>query len=182
MITDWTVRGRIEHWKSGICVCVDPMVVYTTFMGNRDAQFREMLRGMPCMGATLRMATRAVTRYYNSQLRAAGIEGTQFTMLRLLEWMGPMTQTRLGEIMAAEKTTMSRNLKLLEKKKWIEADSGEDRRKRIVRITELGRKQVAKAKPFWDRAQARMKEGMTPAKFAALRELLWDATEAALGE
>ncbi len=133
------------------------------------------------MCTSLRVATRAVTRLYSAELREAGIEATQYTILQILEGAGPLSQGRLGEVLAAEKTTMSRNLKLLEKRKWIQAEMGEDRRERIVRITEPGRKQLARARGSWERAQVRVKELLTPAKFQALRELLAVAAETAVG-
>src|SRR5579864_4870854 len=105
-------------------------------MGPTDIQLRNGMWSVGCMCTSLRVATRAVTRLYNAEMREAGMEGTQYTILRILDGAGPLSQGKLGGVLASEKTTISRNLKLLEKRKWIQAEMGEDRRERIVRITE----------------------------------------------
>ena len=39
---------------------------------------------LPCMCATMRRATRAVSRLYEQELRQAGLRGTQYSLLRTL--------------------------------------------------------------------------------------------------
>ena len=89
-------------------------------------------------------------------------------------------QNQLGERLAAGKTTVSRNLKLLQKHGWLEVAEGEDRRCRVVSLTAAGRKQIKKAQPYWERAQQRMRAAMPEAQLKALHDLLPIAVEAAL--
>ena len=151
-------------------------------MNRANIQLRDVMRQNECLCAALRTAARTVTRLYNKEMRDVGIEATQYTMLQILERVGALTQAKLGELLAAEKTTVSRNLKLLVKKRWIEVVEGEDRRERIAQITELGKRQLGKGRVHWERAQGRMKEALTPGKFQALRELLGAASEGAVEE
>jgi DNA-binding MarR family transcriptional regulator len=126
------------------------------------------------------LASRAVGRLYNHELRKAGIEITQFGTLMLLNRLGPMTQNQLGERMAAGKTTISRNIKVLERCGWVSIEEAEDRRHNIVSLTEEGRRQIKKTEPYWRRAKERLEAAIPAAQLAALRDLLPVATEAAL--
>jgi DNA-binding MarR family transcriptional regulator len=129
----------------------------------------------------LLLASRAVSRLYNDEIRKTGIEITQFGMLELLNHLGPMTQNQLGERMAAGKTTVSRNVKLLERQGWVSIEEGgDDRRRRVVSLTEGGRKQLKKTRPHWQRAQERIEAAIPAEQLKALRDLLPMATEAVL--
>jgi DNA-binding MarR family transcriptional regulator len=156
------------------------MVVYSTNMNRALPSPGQVFRALPCYCGRLLLATRAITRLYNDELRPAGIEGTQLLILHTLADWGPMTQNQLGERMAAGKTTVSRNLKLLQKRRWLAVEEGEDRRCRLTSLTESGRRQIKKARPYWERAQQRMQAAMPRAQLEALFDLLPVAAEAAL--
>jgi DNA-binding MarR family transcriptional regulator len=123
---------------------------------------------IPCACATIRRASRAVTQLYDQWLRAHGIEGPQFALLAMLERLGETNQTTMGQRFDLDKTTLSRNLKLLKQRGWIETVPGEDGRERRVRLTTTGRQRIAAARPTWKKAQAQMR--------AALGEQDWETT------
>jgi DNA-binding MarR family transcriptional regulator len=123
---------------------------------------------IPCACATIRRASRAVTQLYDQWLRAHGIEGPQFALLAMLERFGETNQTTMGQRFDLDKTTLSRNLKLLKQRGWIETVPGEDGRERRVRLTTIGRQRIAAARPTWKKAQAQMR--------AALGEQDWETT------
>jgi DNA-binding MarR family transcriptional regulator len=55
--------------------------------------------------------------------------------------------------MYMDRTTLTRNLDLLEKQDFIKIESSSDRLKRIVTISSRGKAQMSKALPLWERAQ-----------------------------
>jgi DNA-binding MarR family transcriptional regulator len=112
---------------------------------------------LPCVCATLRRAARAVTQLYERQLRGTGLTGPQFTLLQVLSKIGPVTQGRLGRVLALDSTTLSRTLRPLEAKRWILCDPGSDRRERRLELTPAGRSHLQKAVPAWERAQRRLR-------------------------
>jgi DNA-binding MarR family transcriptional regulator len=67
---------------------------------------------------------------------------------------GPVGVTRLVELTVMDRTTLTRNLELLQKQGLIEVASGEDRRTRIVTLTAEGNAAIAEALPFWKKAQS----------------------------
>jgi DNA-binding MarR family transcriptional regulator len=116
---------------------------------------------LPCACAAARQVSRLLTQMYDSKLRASGIEAPQFALLVALEQAGACTQAKLGRMFAMDKTTMSRNLKVLERNGWVETAVGADRRQRELRLTASGRERLAAAKPEWKRAQDQLRTGMS---------------------
>ena len=116
-----------------------------------------MLRECVCLN--LRKATRSVTKLYDEALRPIGIRSTQLPLL-VAALLRSHTVTSLAEELALDRTTLSRNLPLLERKGWIEIAPGDDRRTREIRLTEEGRDVVRRAVPLWEGAQVRASEAL----------------------
>ncbi len=114
-----------------------------------------------CVCFNLRKAARAVTQLYDGILRPSGLRVTQFSILAVLARSGPLTQSRLAGATVTDRTTLTRNLRLLEAKGLIRIEQGADRREREIGLTEAGRKALAKAYPLWKEAQARMEKRFT---------------------
>jgi DNA-binding MarR family transcriptional regulator len=70
--------------------------------------------------------------------------------------LGSVTVTRLAEIGVMDRTTLTRNLKPLEKKGLIKVVPGDDQRTRIVTLTAHGKEVLSKALPLWEKAQSRV--------------------------
>ena len=125
-----------------------------------------------CACANLRMASRVMTQFYDEILQPSGLRATQFTLLVALSTTGPVTITDLAEALVMDRTTLTRNLKPLEKQGLIESISGEDRRTRLVMLTEPGRTILAEAMPLWEQAQAKIVNGLGTDVFNHLLRLL----------
>ena len=106
-----------------------------------------------CVCGSLRKAARAVTQLYDGMLRPTGLRVTQFGILGTTMAIEPVTVTRLAGATVTDRTTLTRNLKLLEKQGLIRVNSGNDRRERKVTLTDRGREAVIKAYPLWQKAQ-----------------------------
>jgi DNA-binding MarR family transcriptional regulator len=107
-----------------------------------------------CVCAGVRRAARALSRHYARQMRGTGLVGTQFSTLAVLARSGPMPVSRLARHLGVERTTLTRNLKPLEQKRWIEISGDADGRVRFVAITAKGRATAQAALPSWRKAQA----------------------------
>lgn len=111
------------------------------------------LRVLPCACANLRRASRAANRLYGEQLREAGLTMPQFTLLQVLSRAGELTQAGLAQILVLDSTTLTRNLRPLERRGWIRRRPGRDRRERRIVLTASGRAAFRRALPAWERAQ-----------------------------
>jgi len=134
---------------------------------------------LPCACATTRRASRAVTQLYDSWLGPHGIEAPQFAMLMLLDGMGPCNQTAIGRHFDLDKTTLSRNVQVLKKKRWIAITPGPDARERHLTLTTTGRHRLAAARPAWQKAQAALRSALKPEEWTAMLTLLNAVTTAA---
>jgi DNA-binding MarR family transcriptional regulator len=100
------------------------------------------------------MAARVLTRVYDDALRPYGLRTTQFSLLDLLESEGEMPIGRLAGRLATERTTITRDLAVLEPRGLVTSHPGRDRRQRLVAITRAGHDAVGAAHPAWSRIQS----------------------------
>jgi DNA-binding MarR family transcriptional regulator len=109
-----------------------------------------------CACFSLRKAARAVTQRYDDALRPAGLRTTQFSLLALLRLAGPAPLTRLADEAVMDRTTLARNLEVLQRGGLVRVMPGEDARVREVQITRAGITKLEEAFPHWQRAQRSM--------------------------
>ena len=89
-----------------------------------------------CLCLASRRAARRITRVYDRELRPHGLRVTQFTVLVMLSLRGAMTIGELAEALGAERTTLTRNLALIEAVSWVKIQPAEeDARSRVVTLT-----------------------------------------------
>lgn len=121
-------------------------------------QRARMLReeGPSCTCFNLRKAARAITQFYDGVMRGTGIRTTQLSLLTVVMARQPVTVTRLARASVTDRTTLTRNLQLLEKQGLIRLETGGDRRERTVTLTDRGREALAGAYPKWKEAQAQV--------------------------
>jgi DNA-binding MarR family transcriptional regulator len=121
-----------------------------------------------CACATARHVARTLTQLYDAALRETGLEAPQFALLLTVEKAGPLTQAALGRRYALDKTTVSRNVRWLERQGWLEPVESGDRRERRFALTADGRRRLAAAQPKWRRAQERLRGEMSDAEWQAM--------------
>lgn len=85
----------------------------------------------------------------------------------------------MGHSFDLDKTTLSRNLKLLTERGWIEAAPATDARERRVRLTPAGRRRLAAARPAWQQAQQQLRSSMPDLDWTSMLTVLDSITGAA---
>ena len=120
-----------------------------------------MKRGMVkeefvCACSCLRRAARAITQLYDEAFRPMGYRATQVGIVSALAQVGPVTLSALAEETVTDRTTLARNLGLLEKKGLICLEPGNDRRERRVCVTKRGGQVVEAAHPAWSSVQEKV--------------------------
>ena len=129
----------------------------------------ELPKCMDCACFNLRKAARAVTQLYDKALRSTGLRTTQFTLLVGISMLGTVTVTRLAQIGVMDRTTLTRNLKPLERKGLIQITPGKDQRTRVVTITDEGQKALVQALPLWKKAQVGVVKRLGQERWNSLR-------------
>jgi len=113
-----------------------------------------------CSCFNLRKATRAVTQYYDHCLEPAGIRATQFTLLVSMASVSAHTLTEMASTLVMDRTTLTRNLKPLEKLNLIETVEPRDKRSKAYALTDKGRETLTKGIPLWTAAQNKIVSGL----------------------
>jgi DNA-binding MarR family transcriptional regulator len=121
-------------------------------------RFRNVVRA--CAVMNFRQVSRSVTSRFDDQLRPVGLRATQLNLLMVIETGAATTVTGLAEILAMERTTMTRSLKLLRDRGLVD--------KKKIALTEEGRRAAAAALPLWEKAQAEILGGLGKKRWAAL--------------
>ena len=109
-----------------------------------------------CLNATLRKASRVITSLYAEAMQGSELQGTQFTLLSSIAGFGEVNVGDLGEFLVMDQTTVTRSVNLLKEAGYVEVIRGQDRRKRVIRLTERGKEALDTAYPMWLEAQTRV--------------------------
>ena len=94
-------------------------------------------------------------------VRLGAVRVCQFALLMAVNGHGDASQAAIGRRYGLDKTTISRNLKWLERRGLIVPTGAEDGREHRFMLTAEGRKRLAGAKPRWKKAQDHLRSGMT---------------------
>ena len=129
---------------------------------------------LPCMCASFRRAARALTQVYDDALRPQGLRATQFAILQALSLTGEVSQGDLGNLLVLDSTTLTRTLRLMRARGWIEERPGKDRRERRLQLSVSGRRQFKRASVPWQELQTRLRSRVGSASW---NEWLGAATE-----
>lgn len=131
-----------------------------------------------CACSQLRRAARAVSSLYDEFLASAGLTVTQYGLLVSIARAGAIQRTQLAEQLGMERTTLTRNLRPLQRDGLIAEKAGADRRAQMLSVTPAGKRRLDKAFSRWADAQDKFIQSFGHDRLEALRGLLRDATEA----
>ncbi|GCE23950.1 MarR family winged helix-turn-helix transcriptional regulator [Dictyobacter kobayashii] len=127
-----------------------------------------MLDVQDCACANIRRADRVITQFYEQILAPSGLHVTQFTLLSAIEGLKTATISRLADWLKMDRTTLTRELKLLTQQGLAQVEAGTDRRTRQVILTTTGQEALERARPLWQQAQTTIINHMGEERFAAL--------------
>ena len=125
-----------------------------------------------CLGTQLRRTARGVTKRYDDALADVGLTTAQFSLLRHLERLESPSITDLAAAMGLERSTLGRNVRVLEGQGLLELGNAVDQRNRLVSMTALGRARLDDAVHAWNDVQLQLTQKFGSEKRAALIALL----------
>jgi DNA-binding MarR family transcriptional regulator len=106
-----------------------------------------------CIAVRLRLLNRVVTNLYDDALRPLGLKASQLNVLIVTAKLGLARPAQVCNLLQLDTTTLSRNLKRMQQKGWLEVVPEEDARLQPFRLTPRGRRLIEKAVPAWEEAQ-----------------------------
>ena len=138
----------------------DQQRVYTRFMAGE------------CYCAALRTAARKATAIYDAALAPAGVNLAQYRLLRVIARAAPLSLTELGRMTELDRSTIGRNVRLLQHMGLVRIAPGTDQREATVVLEEAGARVLREGGPLWDKAQRRIESSLGRKPAAQLRTLL----------
>jgi DNA-binding MarR family transcriptional regulator len=116
-----------------------------------------------CAACNSRMAARKITQFLDREIVDLGLTVAQ---LGLMAQIAAATDDTLGALAVRtglEQSTLSRNLRTLERDGLIEIATAEsDLRRRVVWLTETGARRLEAAIPVWRKANAKLAKSLSP--------------------
>ena len=110
-----------------------------------------------CMCLHLQRAARAVARRFDEAFRPLGLTNGQFSILMSLNRPEPPVMGDVASLLALDRTTLTANLKPLERRNLVEiAPDPDDKRSRRLKLTPAGEELLAQAFPVWRATHAEL--------------------------
>ena len=110
-----------------------------------------------CLGFKTMSLARSVSRLYNDALRENGLTVTQYALLAVIALYEPIQPADLARRINLEKSTLTRNTKLLEENNWVRTRAGNQPSSLILSTTGKGKNVIKAARPAWKVAQREAK-------------------------
>jgi len=139
---------------------------------NIDAMLKQGISTDTCTCGELRKAARAITILYDDAIKSSGLLTTQFGVLQVIYNIDSIRISDLADRLRMDRTTLTRNLSVLEREGFIKISQGEDHRTRIVAATQKGRSAVARATPLWKEVQLKVRQKMGESSWHELMQNL----------
>ena len=136
---------------------------------------RVYTRTMPsssCYCIVLRKASRRISALYDEALEPYGINIAQFSAIRNINRNAPISLTDLGHKMELDRSTIGRNMKVLERMGLVASETGKDQREAVLSLTPEGKTLLERTNPIWDAVQNRIEDRLGPDHARQLGELL----------
>jgi DNA-binding MarR family transcriptional regulator len=111
-----------------------------------------------CVNSSLRWSARVVSSFYDDKLCSIGLHANQVALLVVPYLAGSISINKMAERIGLDRTTLVRNLKLLEEGGLITMKPGKDLRMRMVTLTSKGHDTLIAALPLWEEAQKQVLE------------------------
>lgn len=138
--------------------------------------------GEACVGFNLRKASRLLSQIYDQALKPAKLKVTQFSLLMAVAGLEDTTIGKLAQPLGMERSTVSRNAKILEKRGLVKIEEGKDRRQQRLILTEKGALILQEALPMWDSVQERLARELGEVKIKTFMEDLKNMSKLAMKE
>ncbi|MEE9344688.1 MAG: MarR family winged helix-turn-helix transcriptional regulator [Methylococcales bacterium] len=121
---------------------------------------KQQLREVPssCLEYNLRKASRIAAQHYEEVMKPCGLRNTQFSLIVATSLMGKPLISDLAKVLAMDRTTVSRNLKPLQREGLLSITPGKDKRSRHITLTEAGKQRLVQAIPLWKQAHQSLQQ------------------------
>lgn len=135
---------------------------------DRQAMLRELEDA--CVISRARLISRVMTNIFDEELRPFGLVSSQHTLLGSIMRMGVATRAEIGRANCLDRSTLTRNLKLMLDAGWIEEVPDKVQgRQRPLRLSKAGEDLLFSSMPAWRAGQERASKLLGQAGLSAIK-------------
>ena len=127
-----------------------------------------------CHCYAIRQVSTKITKIYDEALVESGLKITQYAILQCISILKNTNLTKLSISMGYNRTTLGRNIRILERKELIYLDKGNDKRELDIRITKNGLKILNLATKCWKKINTKITKKLGVNKKKMIEEILYD--------
>jgi DNA-binding MarR family transcriptional regulator len=120
----------------------------------------------------MRRASLAITEIYDHYLAPCQLSVSQFSILKHIDGMEPVSVSELAAEIRLDRTTLVRNLKPLEHQGLVQDIAPSGKRNRQLCLTVAGREKIELAGGNWEQAQEQIEAQLGPEDTKLLQALL----------
>ena len=148
----------------GLNAAIRAVATLTLANGGSVVQVRDGWKGLVGDGDLVEMEPSAFEGILNiggtilgsSRTNPMKMEGGVDACLRNIERAGTVSLTELGRMAELDRSTVGRNVKVLERLRLVRLMPAKDQREAAVSLTAAGRETIRHGAPLWDEAQRRI--------------------------
>lgn len=123
-----------------------------------------------CLCLHVQRAARVLARSFDEALRPVGLTNGQFSLLMALNRPAPPKLGEVAALLAMDRTTLTAALKPLARRGLATVTTDpEDRRGRLLALTDAGRRVLVQAVPVWRRVHDEIEAALPPGEAGRLR-------------
>ncbi|MEL6251328.1 MAG: MarR family winged helix-turn-helix transcriptional regulator [Bacteroidota bacterium] len=111
-----------------------------------------------CVNARLRRLHRMINTAYQQKINPFGLRGSMLSILFIIGKNPGINQKTVADLLVLDASTMSRDLKKLMEKKWVEINKGEDSRSSVLSLSDEGYELVDEIAPVWENLHTKVQE------------------------
>jgi DNA-binding MarR family transcriptional regulator len=136
-----------------------------------DLPVRIRAMGATCFALQARKTANLLARIYSRAMASIGLEIAQFSTLCVVAAEQSLSVSEMAMQLGIDRSTLVRNLKILERDQLI-AQSGREGRRVIYRLTDKGKTLLVQALPLWEQIQTMLSETLGEEQADDLRRSL----------
>ena len=123
-----------------------------------------------CLCMHMQRAARNLARIFDDVLRPLDLTNGQFSLLMSLNRPRPAPMKSVASLLAMDRTTLTAALKPLERRGLVTiVQDPDDRRSRLLELTQAGHDLLAEAFPLWQQTHAEIERPFAPGEVDQLR-------------
>lgn len=136
-----------------------------------------IMKPSSCHCIKLRRAAQHLSSLYDAALASTGLKVTQFGLLHMIKSLDGPNLSKLSEVMGLDRSTLGRNVRVLERMRLVSICGGQDERETVVHVTQHGVEKLSDAEQRWRDCQRKVDQALGGNAHQRLAALLRDVTK-----